>query len=240
VSTWGLAEAAFERTAVAHPPLPDLWKDYQGWHHDVHGPDADYRPEHSVQSWGNVEEYLNDRHGLSPHDPASLDHPAALGMAKLHSLAQARPQVDGFGGTDDYLLNDDDLTTGAALGLLRIRKNQLTQKLEPALPRYQASRTAGQYHPDYNIVSYPATESGHENIVAHDHEGNLAGFINVSPTPFGERYVSGLSVQPEHQRKGLGTALWEAAGRPLHDPQEQSNAGAAWAKSVGGGDRRYE
>lgn len=123
-SFWG------KRTAAAHPPLPDLWKDYSDWHNEAIGNDDDYRPEHSVQSWGNVEEYLQDRHGLSPYDPEGLDHPVAFGMAKLHSLAQSRPQVDAH----DYMLSDDDLTSGAALGLLKIRKNQRTKALEPVDP----------------------------------------------------------------------------------------------------------
>lgn len=90
----------------------------------------------------------------------------------------------------------------------------------------------------YSITEHPSTTSGHKNYVAHDDEGNLAGFINVSPNKAGGEYVSGLMVYPEHQRKGLATVLWEHAGRPPHDPEEQSSAGAAWAKSVGGEDRK--
>jgi hypothetical protein len=124
-----------QRTAVAsHPPLPKLWADYQDWHKPYDDPEIPYTAHDSVKSWGNVEEYLNDRHGLHPTDPATYDHPVTLGMAKLHSLAQSRPQVDGYAGTDDYLLNDNDLTTGAALGLLKIRRNNLTKKLEPDNP----------------------------------------------------------------------------------------------------------
>lgn len=53
-----------------------------------------------------------------------------MGMAKLHSLAQGRSQVDGY-----TPLTDDDLTQGAALGLLKIRRNQKTRRLEPIAER---------------------------------------------------------------------------------------------------------
>jgi hypothetical protein len=102
----------------------------------------------SVQRWGNVEEYLSDRHGLLPAPQNGQDvqeyldsyfgHPATFAAAKLHSLAQARPHVDGYGPGgerdnrfEDYLLSDDDLTQGAALGLLKIRRNNKTKQLEP-------------------------------------------------------------------------------------------------------------
>lgn len=75
-----------------------------------------------------------DRHGLDPYDEATFSHPVTLTMSKLHSLAQSRPWVDGQEGTEDYLLKDSDLLTGAALGLLKIRRNQKTKKLEPDNP----------------------------------------------------------------------------------------------------------
>ena len=112
--------------------LPTLWEDYQNWG----GGDS---PD-SVQFWGNVEEYLKDRHGLEPWPANGEDvqeyldhyfaHPATMGMAKLHSLAQGRSQVDGY-----TPLTDDDLTQGAALGLLKIRRNQKTRRLEPIAER---------------------------------------------------------------------------------------------------------
>ena len=119
--------------------LPVMWADYQDWHGGT--PDEAHS---SVQHWGNVEEYLADRHGLrtGPRPGQNVQeyldhyftHPASLAAAKLHSLAQSRPQVDGREGTDDYMLTDDDLTQGAALGLLKLRRHQQTKKLEPFGP----------------------------------------------------------------------------------------------------------
>ncbi|AEL97759.1 ParB-like nuclease domain protein [Mycobacterium phage Dandelion] len=121
----------------AHPPLSQLWADYQDWHGPTDPEDEDaYTPHDSVQSWGNVESYLQDRHGLSPWDEGYYDHPITFGMAKLHSLAQARPQVDGH----DYDLSDDDLVSGAALGLLKIRRNQQTKRMEPDYDFHEGAR----------------------------------------------------------------------------------------------------
>lgn len=100
--------------------LPAVWKGYQDWW----GENPDHPARDSIQLWGNVEDYLLDRHGVSPYDEQI--HPACLAAAKLHSLAQGRPQVDGYEGTDDYLLTDDDKVQGAALGLLKIRRNHHT------------------------------------------------------------------------------------------------------------------
>lgn len=98
--------------------LPSLWKDYQDWN----GSDEDYPAQDSVQSWGNVEEYLRDRHGLNPYDDTDtyFSHPATIGAAKLHTMAQGKNFVDGTNGE----LHDDDLLQGAALGLLKIRRDQ--------------------------------------------------------------------------------------------------------------------
>ena len=132
--SWGLHTAAEDQYS-----LPAMWDDYVDWDGGDHD---DARS--SVQLWGNVEEYLAERHGLRTSAENGQDwqeyldhyysHPAALAAAKLHSLAQARPQVDGYENTDDYLLNDDDLTHGAALGLLKIRRDQKTKRLEPVDP----------------------------------------------------------------------------------------------------------
>lgn len=112
--------------------LENIWKDFQDWWKPFG--DRSYRAKDSIQSWGTVEEYLMDRHGLDPYDEATFSHPVTLTMSKLHSLAQSRPWVDGQEGTEDYLLKDSDLLTGAALGLLKIRRNQKTKKLEPDNP----------------------------------------------------------------------------------------------------------
>lgn len=152
------ADLVMTAEAAAHPPLRDLWKDYQAWHHQVHGPDPNYTAHDSVQSWGNVEEYLQDHHGMSAYDgDAFYDHPITLGVAKLHSLAQSRPQVDGYDDTEHYMLNDNDLSTGASLGLLKIRRNRDTRRLEPVdrTAAYHASRQRPWSDQGYSLQHHP-------------------------------------------------------------------------------------
>lgn len=50
----------------------------------------------------------------------------------------------------------------------------------------------------------------------------------------GQPFVSNVSVHPDHRGKGLGAALWNMAGRPLHVPGAQSEEGKAWADKMGG------
>lgn len=47
-------------------------------------------------------------------------------------------------------------------------------------------------------------------------------------------FVHWVSVHPDHQGNGLGQAMWERAGRPLHVPGAQTDEGKAWADKVGG------
>lgn len=48
--------------------------------------------------------------------------------------------------------------------------------------------------------------------------------------------IQNLYVHPDHQRRGVGRALWERAGRPKHVPGAQTDEGKAWADAVGGDD----
>jgi hypothetical protein len=64
-------------------------------------------------------------------------------------------------------------------------------------------------------------------------DGNVVGDIYLEKSG-GRYFVSDLSVAKAYQRSGIGTALWEAAGKPLHDPANQTPAGSAWAEAVGG------
>ena len=57
------------------------------------------------------------------------------------------------------------------------------------------------------------------------------------------REIQGISVEPEHRRQGVATALWNEGQRlasenaqipaPKH-AADRTNAGDAWARSVGG------
>lgn len=46
--------------------------------------------------------------------------------------------------------------------------------------------------------------------------------------------IDSVRVHPDYQRQGIARSLWEAAGRPAHTDDDMSEAGRAWARSVGG------
>lgn len=129
---WGLHTAAsftFDDKPIItrmgqHPPLEEVWKDFSDWkNQDAVNPES---PEDAIQGWDNIEDYMRDRHGVSPHSSHEaaqnfFNHPVVFALAKLHTLAQDRREIHGYGN-----LNDDELLTGAALGLLKIRKNNHT------------------------------------------------------------------------------------------------------------------
>lgn len=220
--------AAEPHSALAHPPLPELWQDYSDWHNELHGSDHEYRPEHSVQNWGNVEEYLQDRHGLSPYAPEALDHPVSFGMAKLHSLAQSRPQVDGH----DYMLSDDDLTSGAALGLLKIRKNDRTKKLEPAWNPLDHFRTGSWYCEavddsdaswDTHIRQRLKDQGGH-TFREHPSESPPSSGFQVSQTPDG--------LHPADSFKGRQVRDFRDKNRQLLD-SDPANSVGIWQQPEG-------
>lgn len=99
--------------------LRELWDDYRDWH----GP-GEFGAQDSIQSWGNVEEYLKDRHGMDSYTDGYWEHPTTIDMAKLHSMAQGKDFSDLQGP-----IPDGDLQAGAALGLLKIRKHDKAAKL---------------------------------------------------------------------------------------------------------------
>ena len=72
-----------------------------------------------------------------------------------------------------------------------------------------------------------------KNWHAHDDAtGDLAGYLRT--TGEGDRHaIVKIQVLPQHQRKGVASSLWEAAGRPAHTPDNQSPEGRAWARAVG-------
>jgi glutaredoxin-like protein NrdH len=79
---------------------------------------------------------------------------------------------------------------------------------------------------------YP--RSGESYWAAH-HNGEVIGELNVMPSDYGDQgAVSNIEVHEDYHRRGVGKALWEAAGRPLHTPGQQSVMGMDWAQAVGG------
>jgi hypothetical protein len=52
-----------------------------------------------------------------------------------------------------------------------------------------------------------------------------------------KHHVTGVNVDEEHRRQGLATAMWNMSQsirpKPVHSA-DRTNAGDAWAKSVGG------
>ena len=65
---------------------------------------------------GNVEEYLQDRHGLGSL-PTKRDSTTPPPSPSPNCIPGPVPsQIDGYTDTDHYLLTDDDLVSGAAFG----------------------------------------------------------------------------------------------------------------------------
>jgi GNAT superfamily N-acetyltransferase len=76
------------------------------------------------------------------------------------------------------------------------------------------------------------------NVIARTPEGGFVGNMRWSA-----KQVRNVMVNPEHQRQGVGTAMWNEGQRlaetnaripaPKHSP-DRTNEGDAWARSVGG------
>lgn len=85
--------------------------------------------------------------------------------------------------------------------------------------------------------SYERLGSEH-NVVARTGTGSFAGNMRWSA-----KQVRNVMVEPEHQRQGIATAMWNEGHRlaeqnaripkPKHSA-DRTIAGDAWAKSVGG------
>jgi hypothetical protein len=80
----------------------------------------------------------------------------------------------------------------------------------------------------------PGLTITNEGDVVRAHiNGEPAGWIEISRTDDDAPFVGNIEVEPQHRRKGVGTAMWEAAGRPPHDlPEFQTDAGRAWAATT--------
>lgn len=90
---------------------------------------------------------------------------------------------------------------------------------------------------DYRLVTY-SDSTDHYVIAKHDSE------IVIGKLSWDRRsgMVTGADVHPDHQRQGIGTAMWLEAKRlasdtgcvaPRHAKNNQTTAGKAWARKAG-------
>lgn len=84
----------------------------------------------------------------------------------------------------------------------------LQRRASLALPEYRAQLEA---HPD--AIDLPAEQIAHGQVLVADLDGEIVGFAAVVG---GE--LDGLFVEPEHWRRGIGSALVEAA---THDARRR-------------------
>lgn len=85
--------------------------------------------------------------------------------------------------------------------------------------------------PDYEIQPHDKIW-----IEANHPTGGKVGQLYLTGQGHGGRVVGNIDVEPEFQRKGIATAMWNYAKQsgfqPAHSPQ-RTPAGEAWAKSTG-------
>ena len=84
----------------------------------------------------------------------------------------------------------------------------LQRRASMALPEYRAQLEA---HPD--AVDLPAEQIAHGHVLVAELDGEIAGFAAVVGSE-----LDGLFVEPEHWRRGIGSALVEAA---THDARRR-------------------
>ena len=77
----------------------------------------------------------------------------------------------------------------------------LQRRASLALPEYRAQLEA---HPD--AIDLPAEQIAQGQVLVAELDGEVAGFIAVVGSE-----LDGLFVEPEHWRRGIGSALVEAA-----------------------------
>lgn len=93
----------------------------------------------------------------------------------------------------------------------------------------------GEYELRYTH-EYTGARGGRHVIEAHHPEDGRAGRMEWMGRP--PYAIHNITVEPEHQRRGLATAMWNwaqenARPKPRHSEQ-RTDAGDAWARSVGG------
>lgn len=107
---------------------------------------------------------------------------------------------------------------------------------------YEQSRTTRLAMPAPTSLRF--TSEDHEwegkpdgrTVSAHD-EGrdDPIGYLRTGINPDGDEYIEMIHVDDRYKRHGVGRAMWEHAGRPLHAPEaERLPEGLAWSRAVGG------
>jgi GNAT superfamily N-acetyltransferase len=96
--------------------------------------------------------------------------------------------------------------------------------------------------------NYTVSYAGHEDIpgsrrglhrVVAEHEGQQVGSMTWQTRSKKPGEIEKIEVEPDHQRQGLATAMWNYAHdsgirpSPKHSSQ-RTDAGEAWSKAVGG------
>lgn len=122
---------------------------------------------------------------------------------------------------------------------------------EPELPYHNEDGSV--HHPKTGAASTGETMSGRATIGGYEHafihfpgQGGEAWSYppnQESPSRISEMVwdkdgtITSMGVHPEHRRKGVASAMWSHArgmGVPLRHSSERSDAGDAWARSIGG------
>lgn len=91
----------------------------------------------------------------------------------------------------------------------------------------------GRRHGDYEMhYDYPSRNTPLHKITAL-HAGQKVGHLMWG----GENTVHSIGVEPEHQRRGLATAMWNYGHEKnphLRHDTDRTEEGDAWAHKVGG------
>lgn len=87
---------------------------------------------------------------------------------------------------------------------------------------------------DYTLSYHPPEMGVNVHTIRAEHEGQAVGAMVWTRK---SHEIHNVHVQPDHQRKGLATAMWnmgqELRPKPKHSP-DRTESGDAWARKVGG------
>lgn len=195
----------------------------------------------------NLLDHVGDNHGFSgwwTDDPDNAKHYAAGGHQDDNPL-RAVLATDWNGEGQDYDYIDDEVGDDDVPLRDEPPRPHTVWVSRPGSPWVNISkgvpgpeeRTAGANGdlPEGMIITrkdYP--RYGESSWHAH-HNGQEIGSLYVMPSDYSDKGAVGdINVHDDYLRRGVGTALWEAAGRPLHTPGQQTGKGKAWAQAVGG------
>lgn len=184
------------------------------------------------------------------HQAALTDRTEAQREALHDHLVQHHTGIDPANAMADWLhrsehMNSGDKTMGPRRGQDALFGG-MGHDHDPRIDPYKSSweRQAGLHGelPGGLSTSYRNIDGKHF-IVGHvpgeDGEPKQIGHLSMDGG-FGdsEHPVSGVWVHPSYRRQGVAGALWSAAKEigfhPLHQPDEQTDEGAAWSTRVAG------